>query len=197
MRAEDESRRVADERHLLNRPTDWVEDLTACLLMSCVLLAAGIALMIGLNTYRSMAETARTESADRAAVPAVLVADAPSIPDPDAGRRYAVTAQVRWTGHDGVERLGETEVRGQRSAGDAVVVWVDRNNHLVPAPTRKSDALFAGFLLGGLLLAGASIALAMVSCGVRRWALRRNCARWEREWMSVEPIWSGRIRGSR
>jgi len=126
MRAEDESRRVADERHLLNRPTDWVEDLTACLLMSCVLLAAGIALMIGLNTYRSMAETARTESADRAAVPAVLVADAPSIPDPDAGRRYAVTAQVRWTGHDGVERLGETEVRGQRSAGDAVVVWVAR-----------------------------------------------------------------------
>jgi hypothetical protein len=69
MRADDQSRRGARERHLPKRPTDWVEGITVCLLMFCGLIASVIALMIGLSAYGSMAETARAESADRAAVP--------------------------------------------------------------------------------------------------------------------------------
>ena len=196
MRAEDPYRRGARERHLPKRPTDYVEGITAWVLTSCGLIATIIAFMIGQGAYRSMAETARAESADRTEVPAVLVTDAPSRPDPDGRGSYPVTAQVRWTGDDGVERVGETHVRGQHSTGDHVVVWVDPNNRLMPAPTNSSDALLAAFVLGGLVLVGATTALAVVWRGVRRWALHRNCARWEREWMNIEPIWSGRIRGS-
>jgi hypothetical protein len=176
---------------------DWVEGATAWLLIFGGLVGSGVALMIGLSAYESVAERARVEAASRAPVAAVLIEDAPAVPDPQARGSYPVTAQVRWTGADGVERVGETLVRGEHSAGETVTVWLGRNNDLLPAPTSTSEAVLAAFVSSFLALGVVAAVLAAAWGGVRGWTFTRDCAGWEREWLTVEPIWSGQIRGSR
>lgn len=184
-------------QRLPKRGMDWFEGAIAWLLIFGGLVGSGVALMFGLSIYGGLAERARTEAATRAPVPAVLLQDTTQPADPQSHGSYPVTTRVRWTGPDGVQRVGETAVSGGLDAGRTVTVWADRNNNLVPAPTSTSEAVVAGIMISTLLLGLVVAVLMGIWGGVRSWIIARDCADWEREWAAIEPVWSGRIRGSR
>lgn len=173
-----------------HRPTDRAEDVVAWLLASMLFFAAIAAALVGTRTYADVREMARVQAAERTPVTAILVQNTASVRGGDA----TISAPVRWTGKDGVDRVGDAQVRTGLTAGNTVQIWVDRSNRVVSRPAGSADAIVAGICFGGGLLAVVAAVLAAAWKGVRRWTLDRNCARWEREWAQVEPTWSGRYR---
>jgi hypothetical protein len=201
MRADGEHWRLArternSARRIPRRATDWLEDAAAWVLISLGLLGAALSMMVGLQVHGSLLERAQLESSARTPVRAVLLQDAPVIPDADDQENGPlVQVPVRWVDTDGTERVDEATVSGLPRAGDTVQLWADREHHLVPPPTNADDATAAGVVATGLSLF-MSVALLLVTwCGVRHYAFTRNRARWERQWAEVEPRWSGRTLG--
>jgi hypothetical protein len=172
------------------RPCDRLEDVVAWLLASVLFAAAIAAVLVGARTHADVLEMARVQAAERTPVMATVTRDAPSL----AGGDTTVIAPVRWTGNDGVARVGDAQMPIGLTAGDTVPIWVDRSNRVVGKPVGPADAVIAGACYGAALFAVVAAALLAVWKGLRRWILARNCARWEREWAQVEPIWSGRRR---
>ncbi|MDQ4118619.1 MAG: hypothetical protein M3235_16890 [Actinomycetota bacterium] len=182
--------RARPEPNRLHRRTERIEDALAWVLG--VVTAAGVlvALVVGWSAHDGMADRARTEAGDREQTWAVLVESA-IIVGGDTGSPTA-TVPVRWTGRDGQERTGRTEVDGGLPAGSTVPVWVGRDGDLVPAPVTSADAVAVA------VLSGSAIALAWgAGCAVLGWVMfwctaRRFARSWEQEWERVEPEWSGR-----
>lgn len=173
------------------RCTDRVEDVVASVLVSVLLVVAFAAVLAGMRAHADVIEQARAQAATRTPVTAVLTEDTPR---PQAAGEATIAAQVRWTEPDGVERTAQTQAPTGSSAGTPVRVWVDRSHQIVPPPAGKGDAVIAGVGLGvALFVAAAALATALWSA-TRRLTLARNCVRWEREWVQVEPIWCGRYR---
>lgn len=172
------------------RPTDRFEDAVACMLALVLLTAAIIAAAVGLNVHANVREQGRTQAAARTPVTATL---AQSTPSPRAGETI-VSAQVRWTEPDGVERVGDAQVPTGLSAGSRVPIWVDRSHRVVPQPAGPGDAVIAGFCLGGSLLGVVWGLVVLAWKGTRRLTMARNCSSWQREWARVEPTWSARYR---
>jgi hypothetical protein len=106
----------------------------------------------------------------------------------------AAPTSIRYLAPDGAEQVADVPMTGAVPAGRAVSLWVDRSGRVVGAPGRSADAVgraavgAVGIALIGALILGGSWA------GVRAATHRVNTARWEREWMQVEPRWSGRTR---
>lgn len=178
------------DRRMPRRPTDRVEDALAWLLCLVLMVAAVVAVFVGVHAHADVLEMARAQAAERTQVTGTLTRDTPRARDGDA----TTNAPVRWTGKDGVERVDNAEVRTGLAQGDAVHIWVDRSYHVVPPPAGPADALVAGVLGGGMLLAAVAAALAMIWRGTRWLTMARNCAHWEREWARIEPTWRQRYR---
>jgi hypothetical protein len=201
MRADGERWSLAREdrvstRRIPRRGTDWLEDAAAWVLVSLGLLGAALSMIVGLQVHGSLLERAQLESSARTPVRAVLLQDAPVIPDADDQENGPlVQVPVRWVDTDGTVRVDQATVDGLPRAGDTVRVWADRDHHLVPPPTNADDATAAGIVAAGISLFMSVAVLMVVWCGVRHYAFTRNRARWEREWAEVEPRWSGRTLG--
>ena len=176
-------------RGMPRRPTDRLEDAVSAVLLLVLFVAAIAAMLVGTQTYASVLEMARVQAAARTPVTATLMQDTPS---PRTGD--LVSAQVHWTGPDGVEHIGATQAHGGLNAGHPVPIWVDRSNNIVPKPVDRTDALVAAVSLGGTLLAIVAGLLALAWNGTRRCTMALNRARWEREWAMVEPAWSAHYR---
>ncbi|WP_156994424.1 Rv1733c family protein [Pseudonocardia acaciae] len=172
------------------RPTDRIEDLVASVLALLLLVSVIAAAAIGIHVHAGVRELARVQAAARTPVTATLTQGTPS----PRGGETAVTAKVRWTGPDGVERVGDAQARTGLNAGAPVAIWVDRSQHVVPPPAGPTDALIAGIALGATLIAAAIGLVALAWAGTRRLTMARNCSRWQREWARVEPTWSTRYR---
>ncbi|MFD0373786.1 hypothetical protein [Streptomyces sp. NPDC127112] len=79
-------------------------------------------------------------------------------------------------------------------SGDTVHLWVDDNGKAATAPPGAPDLALNAIGLG----TGAACAVALAA-GVALYARQRtvdarSAREWEREWESVEPRWSGRLR---
>lgn len=172
------------------RATDRLEDVVAWLLASMSFLAAIAAVLVGARTHADVLEMARVQAAERAPVVAILTRDTGRARSGDA----MASAPVRWIGNDGVERVGDAQVRTGLTAGETVQIWVDRTNRIVDKPVGRADAIVAGACFGATLFAVVAGVLAAAWKGLRGWTLARNCARWEREWAVVEPTWNARYR---
>lgn len=187
----DERPRQNRTEHVLRKPrrlTDRVEDTVAWLLASMLLVALVAAMFVGARTHADVLVMARVQATERTQVPATLTRDTPR-PQGDGTTNATARVPVRWTGKDGVERVDNAEVCAGMSQGDTIPVWVDRSNHVVPPPLGPTDAVLAGILAGGALLAVVVAVLALAWTGTRRWTMARNCARWAREWVRVEASW--------
>ncbi|HTF55577.1 MAG TPA: hypothetical protein VK735_49715 [Pseudonocardia sp.] len=194
MRSNPIFRRRRRRRGLPRRAEDWVQGLVACTLIAMALFASGVAMVIGARVHSDLHRRAHVESF-RTQVPAVLLVDVQVAHTPGVhGPESLVMAPVRWTGADGVERSGEVRVPGPRQVGDSVPVWIDPGGTLVGRPVTPDEAVSSAVVLAGMFLIPAFGLLVATWCAVRRWALGRCCARWEREWACVEPVWSGRQR---
>ena len=201
MRADGERSRPSraqriSSRRIPKRGTDWLEDAAAWVLSSLSLLGVAIALMVGLQVHGSLMERAALESTARTPVRAVLLADAPVVPDADDQQTGPIVqVPVRWVDTDGTVRTDEASVNGLPRTGDTVQVWADRSHHLVPPPTNPDDATAAGIVAAGITLFLSIAGLMVAWVGVRHFTFTRNYVRWAREWAEVEPLWSGRRLG--
>ena len=71
-------------------------------------------------------------------------------------------------------------------------LWVDRDGRVMPAPFTQTDAVVIGATAGiGITALGAAV-LTSMWFGLRRLLDVRNSVAWDREWVQVEPVWSGR-----
>ena len=179
------------------RPTDRVEEVAAWVLTILGVLTALLAVTTGVRLHDEGMHRIRLETRGRMQVQAVLLEPA----NPNAGgertlgvRVVAVPRSIRYLAPDGTERVTDVPVTGAEHPGRAVPLCVDRSGQVVGAPGHTADAVgraavgALGIALIGTLILGGSWA------GVRAATRRVNMARWEREWMLVEPRWSGRTR---
>ncbi|WP_158712258.1 hypothetical protein [Streptomyces sp. NRRL F-5135] len=179
----------------LLRLSDWLRIWVDLLIAAALVIgvpAAGWA--AGAATYDHYQAVARSRSADRHQVTAVLTGDAGGSA-PIAGPGVALAgAPVRWTAADGTHH-GTAAVAAGLRKGRQVRIWVDdRTEKVVTPPSSPGPAvtLFSGVATGVTAAGGAVGLAACVRAAVRRSLDHRDCARWEKEWARVEPHWTHR-----
>ncbi|GAA2865032.1 hypothetical protein GCM10010472_22950 [Pseudonocardia halophobica] len=188
MRADEDtspSRPEPRARRLPRRRSDRVADLAAWTVCVAVLVVLGAAVVIGLRVHDGLSERVTAEARDRTRITAVLAEDVPVLPE-GGGR---IPADVRWTGPDGVERVGRVEVHGPKQAGDPVAAWVTTDGRVVRAPLTTTEAFFVTFATAGTVLLVGEFVVAALGHLAFLGVGRLHAAEWEREWAEVEPRW--------
>jgi hypothetical protein len=184
-------------QRLPRRVTDRIEDAVAWLLTTVGLLVVVLAVTTGARLYGEGMHRLDVEYHDRTQVQAVLLEPAPAgVALGDMGRRAAaipVPVPARYTAPDGTAGQADARVQGPLPAGAAVPVWVDRAGDISTALGSRVEVVESAATGGaGVLIVGASV-LGGLWAGVRGSTQRAVMARWEREWVQVEPRWSGRV----
>jgi hypothetical protein len=172
----------------LRRTTDRVEDWAAWLLLATGMMLTLISCVIGVRTHDQLIERGRAEASERTPGVATLIDAAPTIPSGYAGGSPVMVAAT-WQDRSGVPHTGLVSVPQGLVAGHTVPIWTDGSGSVAPAPTSADDALLSGIVAAGLVLGAGATLLVCVWALVRRVTLACNCARWEREWRAVAPVW--------
>jgi hypothetical protein len=184
-------RRIGIDRNPLRRPTDRVGAWFTAALTAVVLTGTPIvAWRCGEAAYRGAA-AAEQERQRLVAVPAVLLEDTPAVQvfAEDAQTQFSVTA--RWTAPDGTVRSGSVSPPTPAVAGTTIMIWTDVSGNVRDrAPVTGPSTSAAGAIVTCLLVILAGYAGILV--GLRWYRNRRSMVSWQREWMCVEPRWSGR-----
>jgi hypothetical protein len=173
---------------LPRRRSDRLADLAAWVVCALALVALGSALLVGLGIHRDLSARAAAEARDRTPVAVVVAEDVPVVPE--SGSR--IPADVRWTGPDGVEHTGRTEVAAPKQAGDEVEAWLTDDGRLVRAPLGGQEVAFVTVMSGGAVLLLCGVAVAGLGRLAFAGVARLRAGEWEREWAEVEPRWTGR-----
>jgi hypothetical protein len=191
------ARSVGIDGNALRRRTDRVEAwLTLALAMAVLLGAPFLIWWSGAAAYRGAAAGAEIEQQRRFPVEAVLLSDAADwyYAYGEGGSPHAPAVTARWTAPDGTRRTGRVVPQAPGAAGTVTTIWTDRHgNPRGPRPQRSPSAAAVG--AGGITALGIGCALACVLLLIRRCLNRLRMAGWERDWMRVEPRWSGRRDG--
>lgn len=162
------------------------------LLLLLILALPTIPTLVAQDVYASQMRTLHAQSAQRHRITAVVTADAQgSSTAGDSLQR----ASVRWTDATGAARTGTADVPAGSAKGDTVSVWVDRGGKPAKPPMRHDEALSAGWFAACMTAAGLVLAYCGAHAALVGTLNRRRYIRWEAEWESVEPRWSGRSRG--
>ena len=187
-------RRLGWDRNPMRRATDRIQALLRAVLLAMLVIGGPIATAyVGHAAYTSAARAARAQAVAWHRVPALILRVGPVAtlwqrPDTTG----PATLSVRWTTPQGASRTGEIPGRADAAPGSVVTVWVDKAGQLTVRPLSRIDvwervleamAVTAAALI--LLLSALSWAASLVLDRHRR-------ARWEAEWLAVEPQWTGR-----
>ncbi|MFI6345691.1 hypothetical protein [Streptomyces sp. NPDC050560] len=180
----------------LCRPTDLLEAwLMLVTLLAAVLAAPAAGVVTGLVSDRAFQRTVVQQQRQRHPVRAVVVRPErrqPAVADPEAPSLRDPGGRVlaAWKSADGGKHRARVpaDVRDPRP-GDAMTLWTDDANRVIPRPLTPATASAHAALTG---LGAALTAVALVE-GVRRlllWRImRRRYARWDRAWQQAGPDW--------
>jgi hypothetical protein len=140
--------------------------------------------------------TAREQRAERHKVRAEVIGKAPdALPSAQAGRQPSVRVSVRWEQPGEGPRTATARVPAGTRAGETVDVWFDSEGRSV-APPPDDGAIWQHAVTIGACATGGTVAVILLGhSGVRRAAMRRRLAEWERDWARTEPEWTGRWAG--
>ncbi len=157
------------------------------ILVTWVLILVGGAIVWTVTAQFAQRESA-WQRADRHAVTAVLLSDAP--PSASAGSDgYRSSAKVRWTAPDGTARSARTVVPAGLPAGTTVTVWQDGRGALTTEPLGPGEAHAQALLYGGAA-ATAYAGLVYGTAALARWRLdERRYRQWGVEWDAIGPRW--------
>ncbi|WP_414166597.1 hypothetical protein ACMATS_01790 [Streptoverticillium reticulum] len=183
-------RRAANPlRRRSDRCQSW---LGTSLLLLLILALPTIPTLVARDVYASQMRALHEQSAQRHRITAHVTADAKGS---SAAGDTLQRASVRWTDATSAIRTGTADVPAGSAEGDTVLVWVDGEGRPAKPPMQRDEALTAAWFAACLSAAG----LALAYCGARAALVgtlnRRRYARWEAAWETVEPRWSGRLRG--
>lgn len=173
----------------MRRKTDRVEDWAAWILLAGGLLVVVFSWAVGVRIHDQLVERSRVEGLERTPAVARLLAASPTIPSIYATNNPVMVA-ASWQDRSGAGQTGTVTAPQGLRAGGTVGIWIDRSGAVVPAPTSAGDALPAVVVAAGIVL-GAGVSVLVCLWALMRWAiLACNCARWEREWRQVSPVWT-------
>ncbi|GAB2728456.1 hypothetical protein [Streptomyces bullii] len=181
-------------RNPLRRRSDVVEAWTV--LVVAVLLFVGAPLVGAVAAGWAHGEAraiAAQQRAERHRVRAEVVGRAgDSLPSMQAAGQHAYRATVRWSEPGEGQRTAVARVPGGTRQGETVDVWFDSRGRSVTPPADGST-VWQHTVAVGVCAAGGAVALVLLAHGiVRRVALSRRLAEWEREWARTEPQWTHR-----
>ncbi|GAB2881550.1 hypothetical protein GCM10027074_57290 [Streptomyces deserti] len=181
-------------RNPLRRRSDVVEAWTVLVVAVLLLVVAPLVGAAAAGWAHGEARKAAAEQrAERHRVRAEVVGRASdSLPSAQAGAQHAYRATVRWTEPGEGERTAVARVPGDTRQGEKVDVWFDSRGRNVTPPVDGAD-VWQHTLTVGVCATGGAVAVVLLGHGVvRRAALSRRLAEWEREWARTEPEWSHR-----
>jgi hypothetical protein len=181
-------------RSPLRRRSDVVEAWTVLVVAVLILVGAPL---VGAAAARWAHGEARAVSlqqrAERHAVRAEVTGErSRSLPSVQSGGEHAYRTTVRWPEPGEGTRTAIARVPAGTRQGDVVEVWFDAHGRNVPPPADGS-AVRQHALAMGMCAAGGAVLLVLLAHGVvRRVALSRRLAEWERAWARTEPEWTHR-----
>ncbi|MFH8974716.1 hypothetical protein [Streptomyces sp. NPDC017890] len=181
-------------RNPLRRRSDVVEAWTAPAV--AVLLFVGAPLLGAAAAWWGHGQAqavAAEQRAERHRVRAAVTGRTPdTLPSVQAGGQHSYRATVRWSTPDGGERSITARVPAGTRHGDTVDVWLDTRGRSVPPPADDSAVRQRSVAVGACTTIGAALTVLLAHCGVRKVALRRRMAEWDRDWALTEPQWTHR-----
>ncbi|MEU1198632.1 hypothetical protein ABZ446_20630 [Streptomyces sp. NPDC005813] len=184
--------RQAKGRSPMKRSSDRVEAWSSGLIVAALAIGLPMAsLGVGLASYRSAMRVVETQSAERHQVTARVTSTSETSAGSATDRNQ--NAWVGWTDRNAQQRTGVASVPWDKTVGETVRIWVDREGAVQDPPLSANNARATGWLMGGVTAVG-MIALAVAARKCTRRALdRRRYAQWDAEWELVEPSWSARF----
>ncbi|MGW8064269.1 Rv1733c family protein [Streptomyces ziwulingensis] len=181
-------------RNPLRRRSDVVEAWTV--LAVAVLLFVGAPMLGAAVAWWSHGEAravAVEQRAQRHHVRAEVVDRTPDgLPSGKAVGQHSYRATVRWSTPDGTERSTTAQVPVGTRHGDTVDVWLDPRGRSVPPPADDFTVWQHSVALGACTTFGTALTVLLAHCAVRKVALRRRMAEWDRDWAVTEPQWTHR-----
>lgn len=186
-------RRLRPDRNPMRRTTDRIQTLLRAVLLALLVLGGPIATAYaGHVVYVSGLRTGRAQAVAWHRVPAVVLHAKPIV---TAWRHPATPGgpaalSVRWTTPQGSSRTGEITGRAAAAPGSVVTVWIDKAGRLTHPPLPRADVADQMHAA----MAVTALALTLLLCAVCRVASlvldRYRLARWEADWLAVEPGWT-------
>jgi len=178
----------------LARPSDRGQVAFAVLLIFLWVLAIPVAATAGSILWAEGSATAGQESGAKTQGTATLLIDAPlpQISVQGVTINGPLSTLAKWRAADGSERTGPIDVGTGLAAGDTIAIWLDSSGAVTDPPPATVDvaAQAIGIAAGGWLAVGAVLG-ALFWLARRHWD-RARWARWDDEWLRVEPRWSDR-----
>jgi ABC-type Fe3+ transport system permease subunit len=181
-------------RSPLRRRSDVVEGWTLLVVAVLILVGAPLAGVAAASWAHGEARSVSAEQrAERHRVRAeVIGGKGDSLPSVQAGGQHAYRATVRWTEPGGGTRTTTARVPADTRRGETVDVWFDRQGRNVLPPVDDTAVWQHTLSLGTCAAGGAVLVVLLGHVLVRRVALRRRLAEWDRAWARTEPQWTHR-----
>ncbi|MFF8943424.1 hypothetical protein ACF1A5_14380 [Streptomyces sp. NPDC014864] len=178
----------------LRRRSDVVEAWTTLAVAVLLFLGAPLAgVAAAWWAHDAARAVAAVERADRHRVPAEVVGRVPGSPTPArSGGEHTARAKVRWGGPGREARTAVARVPAAARHGDRLDVWLDSRGRAVPPPPDGTTVWQNTLTVGAAATGGTAALVLLVHSAVRRVALRRRLAEWEREWARLGPEWTRR-----
>lgn len=180
-------------RSPLRRRSDVVEAWTLLVVAVLVLVGAPLAGAAAARWAHGEARSVSMEQrAERHRVRAEVVGKRDSLPSVQAGGQHAYRVTVRWTEPGVGTRTATARVPADTRQGEAVDVWFDDQGRSVTPPVDESAVRQHTLTVGTCAAGGAVLVVLFGHSLVRRVALRRRMAEWDRAWARAEPEWTHR-----
>jgi hypothetical protein len=143
--------RKAARGNPLQRRSDKIQTLLACLMLAVVIVGAPMAaLSAGLTRYHTVLHTAQTQAADRHLVTAHLQTNAGSTTPQNTLDFTPVPVTTAWTAADGTIHTATVAAQPDEAADTATHVWVDSHGAATSALVSGTEASLDAWQTGGL-----------------------------------------------
>jgi hypothetical protein len=182
-------RRAGLVRSPLRRPIDRTERRVRLAVLLVAVTLIPLALAVGRDARQQGLDRAATEAADRTAVTAVLLVDAPLL-DNDAQTATRLPVPARWAAPNGTQHTGPVPAWPGAWAGTTETVWVNDTGALVAPPLTTDQAYWRGILSTLMVLVCIVAATVALLAGLHWRFNRRRYALWDSEWRQIGPHWT-------
>jgi hypothetical protein len=174
--------------------TDRLQALLRVVLLALLIIGGpAAATYAGHAAYVSGLESARAQSLAWHRVPAMILRVRPmALIRQRPAAAGPATLSVRWTTPQGSSRTGEIAGHADAAAGSLVPVWIDKAGRLTGPPLSRVGVVDRVTEAAAVTVAAIILLLSAINWSASQVLRRYRLARWEAEWLAVEPQWTKR-----
>ncbi|MEO5876650.1 MAG: hypothetical protein ABIS86_23210 [Streptosporangiaceae bacterium] len=184
-------RRLGWDHNPVRRRVDRVQTiLTSVLLVALLVLAPGVAALVGLHAYNSGTATESLERSSFRLVTATVL-EVTDVSGDGAGHFLHERALLQWKDGNGATRVGSATLVSPARENDQLTRWTNGSGALSGRPRTHQQTL-TQTTCDSLGVAVILVIAALEAYRMGRRGLdRRRSARWDREWARTAPRWTG------